>query len=416
MRLLVLAHRLELGGTQLNAIELAAQLQYAHGFDVTVHATEGPALAHLRARGLRYVPAPDARFHPSPERIRALRALAREQQPDLIHAWDWWQGLEAYLGAHLPQRTPLIITDMMMELTRCMPRLVPTTFGFAGLKEQAVRAGWRETHLLLPPIDTVTNAPGVVDGKAFRQGLSMRRSELLLVSVSRLAEVMKAEPLVRAIAAVREHGAALPLKLAIVGDGQARGRLEALADEANRHLGREAIVFTGAMDDPRPAYAAADVVLGMGGSALRGLAFAKPVVVLGEQGFALTFGPETAARFERTGMFGSGGTISLAEEIGALAGNGPLRRELGRFGRNYVVAHHGLEALADGFAALCRRATETHPSRLAQAGDAARSAFWYLRERRFRVASRDATAAESRARPGGGQGDVAPRLGRARRS
>ena len=35
------------------------------------------------------------------------------------------------------------------------------------------------------------------------------------------------------------------------------------------------------MLDPRPAYAAADIVIGMGGSSLRGMAFGKPTIVVG---------------------------------------------------------------------------------------------------------------------------------------
>ncbi|QEW23422.1 sugar transferase, PEP-CTERM/EpsH1 system associated (plasmid) [Paracoccaceae bacterium] len=391
MRLLVFAHRLELGGTQINAIELAARLRDAHGFDVKVHATEGPALGHLRASGLGWVPASDARFHPSVQRIRGLRALARDWRPDLVHAWDWWQGLEAYAGLYLPMGVPLLISDMMMDLTRAMPREVPTTFGFRGLRDRAGRAGWRRPYLLVPPVDTVANAPGVSDGPAFRRAHGVGGDELLLVSVSRLSEVMKSDPVVRAIRAVGALGGDVPLKLLIVGDGAARERLQALADKANAGLGRRAVVLAGAMADPRPAYAAADVVLGMGGSALRGLAHAKPVIVLGEAGFARIFAPDTADGFEETGMFGRGdGTdAALFAALRMLSARADLRDRLGRFGRRFVVDRHGLDRVTDDLARICAEARQARPPASVCAADAARTAFWYLRERRFRVASRD---------------------------
>lgn len=392
MRLLVFAHRLELGGTQVNAIELAARLRDAHGFDVRIHATAGQALGQLRARGLTWVPAPDARFHPSLRRIRRLRALARDWRPDVLHAWDWWQGLEAYAGLHLPMGIPLVITDMMMELTRAMPREVPTTFGFSGLKDRADRAGWRQTHLLLPPVDTDANAPEVTDGEVFRRTQGVARDEILLVSVSRLAEVMKADPLIRSIRVMRRLGRDLPLRLVIVGDGAARPRLQRLADDTNRDLGRRAVILAGAMEDPRPAYAAADIVLGMGGSALRGLAHARPVIVLGEAGFARILAPETAASFQQTGMFGRGDATdeALAAAIRELALCPGLRGRLGRFGRDFVVAHHGLDRVATVLAGICHEARQAPVPRGGRALDASRTAFWYLRERRFRVASRDA--------------------------
>ncbi len=66
------------------------------------------------------------------------------------------------------------------------------------------------------------------------------------------------------------------------------------------------MVLTGAMVDPRPAYAAADVVVGMGGSALRGMAFGKAVIVVGERNFAEIFDPDTAERFYDRGIYGLG--------------------------------------------------------------------------------------------------------------
>ncbi|EPX85738.1 glycosyltransferase family 4 protein [Salipiger mucosus] len=393
MKLLSFAHRLELGGTQINAIELAAELRDAHGFDVTLHAAPGPALPHLRGRGVPFRPAPDVRFHPSPARIRALRALVRRERPDVIHAWDWWQGLEAYFGVNLPMGIPLVISDMMMDLTRAMPREVPTTFGFGALRDKAEHAGWRRARLLLPPVDVTANAPGVSDGRAFRQAHGVGDDEILLVTVSRLAHVMKSECLERSIRALRALGAELPLRLVIVGDGEARSHLAALAAETNRHLGRAAVVMAGAMEDPRPAYAGADAVLGMGGSALRGLAHAAPVIVLGEQGFARLFRPHTARDFLHSGMFGQGDgdDRALHAAIRDICSSSALRADLGRFGRHFVVDHHGLGAVATSLADICREARDVRPGRAAQGLDAARTAFWYLRERRFRVASRDAT-------------------------
>ena len=65
-------------------------------------------------------------------------------------------------------------------------------------------------------------------------------------------------------------------------------------------------MLIGAMVDPRPAYAAADVVVGMGGSALRGMAFAKPVIVVGEKNFAEVFDQDTAQGFYDRGIYGLG--------------------------------------------------------------------------------------------------------------
>ena len=101
------AHRLEVGGTQVNAIELADALQRLHGMTVTLFATSGPLVALARSKGLRYVAAPDASVHPSLARARALREVVRSEAADLVHAWDWWQCLDACCALRMGRAVPL---------------------------------------------------------------------------------------------------------------------------------------------------------------------------------------------------------------------------------------------------------------------------------------------------------------------
>ncbi|MDF2491460.1 MAG: glycosyltransferase, partial [Microbacterium sp.] len=70
-----------------------------------------------------------------------------------------------------------------------------------------------------------------------------------------------------------------------MGDGPARAEIEQRAAAVNAECGEGTVVVTGNLDDPRPAYAAADIALGMGGSALRALAYGAPLIVQGEHGF-----------------------------------------------------------------------------------------------------------------------------------
>ena len=388
MRVLVFGHWLEIGGTQVNAIELAATLRDLHGHDVTYFATPGPMLDLVRAKSLRFLPAPPARVHPSPARMAELRRVLRQERFDVIHAWDWWQCLDAYYVAHLAMRFPLAITDMSMILHRVLPRSLPTTFGTPELVDLARSKGHRRAELILPPVDVHQNSPETVDPRPFRREHGIGDSEVLLVSVSRLATTMKAESLRRIIDVVRTLGRDLPLRLVIVGEGTARAELEALAASANEELGRPAVALPGALFDPRPAYAAADVVVGMGGSALRAMAFAKPVLVVGERGFSAIFGPETAEAFHYRGMYGIGdGSPSneqLAAHIRELAGSPEQLRALGEFSRRFVVEHHALEAVGARLEGFLRAAAGEAPRLSAAAADGLRTAAVWLRERRFK--------------------------------
>ena len=391
MKLLISAHRLEIGGTQVNSIELAAHLRDRFGYDIVFWAQPGPMLELVEAKGLRFVAAPDATVHPSLARMKALRAIVRAEDPDLVHAWDWWQGLDAYLAVHLPWKKPLVITDMMMGVSRVLPKTIPTTFGTPLVTRSAKAAGWRRAELLLPPVDVEFNAPGAVDATAFRQRYGDPNA-LTVVTVARLAS-MKLAGLVHAIDAVQLLDRRVALKLIIVGEGAERARLEAMARQTNEMLQREAVVLAGLMVDPRPAYAAADIVIGMGGSALRGMAFAKPVIVVGEHDFARAFLPETAAHFYDNGMYGLGDSASderkLAEALALLAQDGFDRDALGTFGRDFVVRHHSLDAVAAILDKVYRAAGIEASSRMATASDAFRTMYMYFRERRFSCPSRD---------------------------
>ena len=387
MKILVFAHQLEVGGTQVNAIQLAAALRDLHGYDVMFFATPGPMVNLVEEKGLHFLPAPEPHAHPSPARMRALHDAVRRQRPDLLHVWDWWQCLDAYYAVYLPMGVPMVVTDMMMNLTRLLPKGLPTTFGTPELVDQAKAAGRRRVELLLPSVDVYLNAPNAVDAQPFRQRYGIKDGEITLVTVSRLASWMKAESLIRTVDVVRVLGRDLPLRLVIVGDGTVRSKLERLAEEINFELGRRAVVLVGELLDPRPAYAAADIVVGMGSSALRGMAFGKPVVIVGEQGFSAPFTPETADFFYYKGIYGMGdggpATQRLAANIRELVEHPSHLPALGQFSRQFVLQHFALETVSerlDRF--LCAAATKTLPMHVAVA-DGLRTAAVCFRERKF---------------------------------
>ena len=181
-----------------------------------------------------------------------------------------------------------------------------------------------------------------------------------VVVVSRLVPELKLEGIEAAIDVVADLHARTPARLVIVGDGPARRTLEDRAARANARMGRQAVLLTGEMLDPRSAYARADIVLGMGGSALRGLAFGKPVIVQGERGFWETVAPETVEQFYRQGWYGIGdgadGRTVLRERLSVLIDDEPRRLRLGVFGRQVVEDRYSLGAMAARLETIADRA------------------------------------------------------------
>jgi glycosyltransferase involved in cell wall biosynthesis len=384
MKVLVFPVRLAIGGAQINAIDLAQGVK-DRGHDVVVFSRPGPLLERVREQGLAYVPAPyPGRFRPSPPTIRALRQVVAGQGIDVVHAWGPNPSLEAFYGARIMAGVPVVASFMDMTFVDYLPGTVPLVVGTRRVEEEARRARPGPVELIEPPIDTDADHPSV-DGTAFRQQHGVGASDLLLVVVSRIAYALKLESLRNAIGAVGRLADDLPVRLAVVGDGEARPMVEHEADGINRRLGREVVFLAGSMMDPRPAYAAADVVAGMGSSILRGMAFEKPALVLGERGFSKVVEPDTLDWFMYHGFYGSGNG-EVSPELPALQLRGLLedpsrRRELGSLSRRVVCERFSIRS-ASARLERVYRASIRHPSRtLETSADALNTAFRVARQK-----------------------------------
>jgi L-malate glycosyltransferase len=348
MRILVYPHDLTIGGSQINAIDLAAEVAAA-GHEVIVYGIPGPLVDYIKERGLRFIPARPLKYRPAPSRILQLARIATQERIDLIHAYEWAPCLDAYYGAGFLLSVPVLCTVLSMSVMPYVPTRVPLIMGTANLGRQASKIQRADVWVLEPPIDVLRDHPGV-DGSIFRQAHGIETNDLLVVSVSRVALDLKIDALVRAIDAVDLLAGKYPLKLIIVGGGPAHDTLLERARIVNARWKRQVISLPGPVSDPRSAYAAADVVVGMGSSALRGLAIGRPVVVQGEAAFSEVFEPATLNMFLQQGFYGIAdsetGATRLAAQIDRLLSNAAYREAIGNFGRDIVVQRFSLERAA----------------------------------------------------------------------
>jgi glycosyltransferase involved in cell wall biosynthesis len=355
MRVLVHLNSLELGGTQLNAVDFAHELR-ARGIDSVLvgdaaTAGHGPSLLdYARTRDVRiepYAPEPGMRAH-----ARQLRRMADEHGVDLVHVYGMWGAARpVYWGPARFGRLPWVETVYEMSVTPVVHRHMPLVVGTGYLVEElADRPG--RTILVSPPVDLAADAPGTADGAAFRARYDLGDG-LLLGIVSRLDSRMKAtsiEVAIRAMAELADTGATL----FVVGGGDAEERLRAAADEVNAAVGRDAVRLLGPLSDPRAAYEAADVMLGMGSSAARALAFGTPLIVQGEDGWSQLFEPDTAASLARSSYWSPDRPVDPVGDLVAIARPllaDPARRaELGPFARGFAAERFGLDAMTDRMA------------------------------------------------------------------
>jgi L-malate glycosyltransferase len=127
----------------------------------------------------------------------------------------------------------------------------------------------------------------------------------------------------------------------------------------------------------------------MGSSALRAMAFARPVVVVGDAGFARLFSPQSAAYFLQHGLHGrgDGAPANAALESAVREAAGSDRDALGCVSREFVCQHFALDRVSGVLAEACVRAASEVDSIGAVVLDGLRTAAVWLRERRFAAAS-----------------------------
>lgn len=369
---IVYPHAMEIGGSQLNAVELAAAVA-ARGHRVAVYSEDGPLVDRVHELGLPHLMRHDTRRRPSLARAAHLARAARTHRASILHAYEWPPILEAWAASGERVRLAPVGTVMSMAVAPFLPARVPLVVG----TERIARSVGRRTgalHVIEPPVDTEHNRPGS-GGGTFAAEHPLPSGTLRVVVVCRLVPELKLEGVLTAVRAVRFLQATTRLHLTIVGDGAAREEVARAAAQANAGLPMPCVTLTGELSDPRPAYDAADVALGMGGSALRALAFGVPLVVQGEGGFFELLEPASLHRFLDQGFYGrsdldpAAARESLAGILRGLAADSGRRRDLGVWGRSLVEERFSLSAAAARQESIYRAALAELPTRAGWAAD-----------------------------------------------
>jgi glycosyltransferase involved in cell wall biosynthesis len=393
MRILTCLHTMEVGGSQINGIELAGRMA-ALGHEAVVYGPDGDLRPLVAELGLDWEEAPEKGPRLSVRSMARLRRIVRERRIDLIHAYEWAPTMDAAFGPHLIDGVPVVTTVLSPEVPDFVPAAFPMIVGVVELLEEESRRR-PVLHLIEPPVDTELNAPvaDAVRTADLRARFDVQDGEIAVVTVARLVVDLKREGILAAIEAVGMIGDEHRLRLIVVGDGPVHGELQAAADRVNAGRSRELVTLTGQMLDPRDAYAVADIVLGMGSSALRGMAFAKPLVVQGEKAFWRLLTPESLPFFLDGGWYSLGDGVDgpgrLAGILAPMAADAELRERLGALGREVVVERFSLAAAARTQAAIYAEAVaarSTLPRRLrALAHPAVRYAAYRLHPLKRRV-------------------------------
>ncbi|NMR28218.1 glycosyltransferase [Crystallibacter degradans] len=361
MKVLVCPHQMVMGGSQLNAVEMAARVR-KQGHEPLIYAPQGVLVSSVRAMGLEYVEAPEPVPGLSREWMRRLSRLVKERDIDLVHAYEWAPCIEATFSAGLRQRVPVLMSVMAMDVPEFLPRHLPLIVGTPALAARS-RSEGRQAYLLEPPVDMSHNR--TTDVEAARRQWEIEPRELVVSTVTMLTtELEKLQGVLALIAMADRLGDRYPLRLLVAGDGEGLEQVSLRAKRVNERHGRTVVDVLGFLADPATVYEAADVVVGMGTSAIKGLAFEKPLIVHGEGGFWQVADPESSQQFLQEGWFGANGNGAkdLEAALVKLLDHPQLRSDLGSYGRHLVKRRYSLKVASRELSGIYDEVASSHPS------------------------------------------------------
>jgi glycosyltransferase involved in cell wall biosynthesis len=295
---------------------------------------------------------------------RALSALVADLAPDVVHLHSSKAGLDGRLA--IRGRTPTVFAPHAWSFdgaghltgvvalrwertaTRWADRVLCVS---AAERDRAVAAGVRGRYDVVPNgVDLTRHRPAAAAERvATREAAGLAADAPLAVCVGRLSRQKGQDLLVDAWALVRD---AVPgARLVLVGDGPDR---ESLAGRAG-----DGVLLVGEVADPRPWYAAADLVVapsrweGMAFVPLEAMAAGRSVVAFDVTGIRESV-PADAGR-----VVPAGDVPALATAMQTRLVDRDLSEAEGSAGRAHVAAHHDLRRTAPRVVEIYESAVRT---------------------------------------------------------
>ncbi|MFJ9706810.1 glycosyltransferase [Streptomyces sp. NPDC101234] len=345
------------GGVARVVLDLA-KAQLTAGMRVTVACPGGELAVRARELGAevrrwRADRSPGAGLR---DEVRRLAHLLDEVRPELVHAHSAKAGLAGRLAVR--GRVPTLFQPHAWSF-----EAVDGATAALALRWERWGARWAHRVLCVSEAERATGVragvraryavvPNGIDTEYFAPGPSEHRAPLV-VCVGRLCRQKGQDLLLRAWPEVLRR---VPTaRLALVGDGPDR--------DALRRLAPDSVEFVGTVDDARPWYRAADLVVlpsrweGMALAPLEAMACGRPVLVTDVDGARESLPPAHAAHClvppERPGV--------LAEAVAHLLLAPQLRLSLGDRGRRHVLSTHDVRRTAEAVAGLYRELLGERP-------------------------------------------------------
>lgn len=358
MKILMALMGLEIGGAETHVVELSKEL-HKQGHTIVVASNGGVYEEALQQAGIRHVQIP---MHQRSvgmmlKSLKLLKALIREEKPDLVHAHA---RIPAFLCGILQKQMhfPFItsahwvfeVTPLLRLMTNWGQRSIAVSEDIKAYLMQNYQIPADQIHVTINGIDTEQFAPGEKDPElANALGIG---SGPVIGTVSRLDESreLAAKELIGLMPRLLEE---IPdAQLLVVGGGDQEDTLRAQAEQVNLQAGRNAVIMTGPRTDIARLVSLCDAFVGVSRAALEAMAAEKPTVLAGNEGYIGLFTPEALPSAQETNFCCRGceqirSDRLLADLLALLRLKPSQQQAVGRYGRQVVLDQYSVAKMTE---------------------------------------------------------------------
>jgi glycosyltransferase involved in cell wall biosynthesis len=366
VKILFVVYEAFIGGHVLSASTIARHMR-ARGHE-TVFAGKTGAMAEIVGKEMPFENIDIPVFHgdrptlftwASFPAISQLRSIIRKHHIELVHAFDARAYFHCYPAA-LFEHVGVVCTlcggtDPTYNLPRARKLMV---FSEEQKAKMTDRFGWpsKNVDVIRTRLDLdriLSSEMTLHEDLQIQARLLAGVPRIMMISSFDDTKIRAVMNVLDAVASLLEAGRRLQLVL-IGGEGDLHQKAAERAQEFNRRFGADTIVLTGPMRDAFRLLQGADIVLGVGRSAFEGMAFGKPTIIVGQNGFAGVMAPGKISDLAYYNFSGRNAPTEvppsiLAAEVSRLLDDSAYAAAAGSLGRDFVTreidVRHGLERI-----------------------------------------------------------------------
>jgi glycosyltransferase involved in cell wall biosynthesis len=388
MRILVCYPWLDLGGAPKTSITLAKGLK-ERGHDVFFFSRRGGMYEDLLEKaGIPLISAPHhsslpLMFHLNRKAYRLLKNTIKDLSIDIVHTFHQNHYFLSLMIAP-KMDVPVVFTAVWFQDTFTYPNYPgKVLFVAEEFLDHAKRFIGKHAGemLVMPNRVDLDRFSKDIDWSEFAQEMGLPSSGTRIAFMCRL-DITKDKSVFNAMDAagiLADKGT--EVTLAIAGDGPLREQFQRYADGINGRYKRKLVIFLGSVEQTPEFLSWSDIVLGIGRSAIEGMATGKPTCIVGENGLAGVVRRDTVKKLQYHNFAGRNidtwrEPSVLADAIEEIMSDRAKYESLAAFSREYVNENYGYRDGAERLEKLYEELLAARPLSRNQKAKAAVSSFF----------------------------------------